>query len=547
MYSEDFSASVDVQTDYTATVDSAKKSNVAFYTIDVRGLNAGPIGEMFQHPAGTAKGSLNESARSFSSPAKSLFERLTAGSPLRPGGFQSLGITSMFQQGGGGQTGGSGGSRTGGGTSGSTPPGGTGGGAQPPGGTSGRNTTPGTTSPTTSNTTSTNRGDGTNRGDMPDFSQFAQQRMDNMLRSLASATGGVPIFNTGDFNGRLNDLTQGLNNYYVLGFQSNNPKRDGKVRRLEVKTDLKGVELRHREGYLDPRPLDVLAGSKGEKSMLNAIASPSMAVQLPVAFRAAYFYDSPGLARIPIAATIRLASVALKNKSGQLAGDMNVMGVAYGEDGSIAARFSETLHLNSDKDKEDQFRKQNYFYRNHFKLRPGKYQLKLAIADEKGKVGSAEQSIAVPPMAQNELAGSTLIVAAGVTRLPALIQDLQVKLLDENDPLIYRGYQVIPSIENLLPANKPVNLIFKVYNLSGNAEPRKLVAQAQLTNDKGESQSLPPIPLDEYLYSTGRTEGVVGINLPFSNVIPGKYRLVVSTTEGVSNRSLKFETDLQFQ
>jgi hypothetical protein len=371
--------------------------------------------------------------------------------------------------------------------------------------------------------------------------------MENMLRSLASETGGVPIFNTSDFNSRLNTLTQGLNNYYVLGFQSNNPRRDGKLRRLEVKTEMKGVDLRHRDSYVDPRPLDVLAGSKGERSLMTAIASPSIGVQLPFAFRAVYFYEAPGLARVPVVARFPLDTVALKSKSGQFVGNVNVMGVAYGEDGGVSARFSETVQLMTDKDKEAAYRKQNYYYRNYFKLRPGKYQLKLAISDEKGKVGSAEQSMVVPPLGQNELAGSTLIVAQNLYRLPSLIQDLQSKLLEENDPLVFQGFQVIPSVENVWPAKKPVNLIFKAYNLSANVEQRKLVAQVQVTNEKGESQSLPPIPLDDHLYPTGNTEGVIAISLPFNENVRGKFRVAVTTSEGVSNRSFSLQTDLELQ
>ena len=560
LYSEDFAAGADAQTDYTTTVNSAKRSNVVFYTIDVRGLSPGRIGEIFQRRQNTATGSLRESTLKVPSPIKSVFERLAPVGASGSTGIGSLGFASTFQQTGGGQSGGggqpgggSGGSQPGGGSgSGGTSPGGAAGGSPSTGGTTGRTTTPGTTTPGattpgTSNTNSTNRSDGLNRADQPDFNQFAQQRMENMLRSLASETGGEPIFNTSNFNDRLNDLTEGLNNYYALGFQSNNPKRDGRLRRLEVKTTVKGVELRHREGYVDPRPLDVLAGSKGEKSMMNAIASPAMAVQLPVAFRAAYFYESPGLALIPIVARFRLDTVALKKKSGQLVGDVNIMGVAYAEDGSLSARFSETLQLMSDKDKEAEYRKLSYYYRNHFKLRPGKYQLKLAIADEKGKVGSAEQSMVVPPLVENALTGSTLIVAQGLHRMPFLIQDLQAKLLEENDPLVFGGYQAIPSVENILPANKPVNLIYKVYNLSANVEQRKLVAHVQVANEKGESQSLPPIPLDDHLFPTGNTEGVIGISLPFSDAVPGKYRVVITTTEGVSNRSFSLETGMQFQ
>lgn len=113
--------------------------------------------------------------------------------------------------------------------------------------------------------------------------------------------------------------------------RNNNPKRDGRLRKLEVKTDVKKVTLRHRNGYFDPRPVDVLASSREERSLMSAMASPTIATQLPVSFRVGYFYDSPLLARIPLSAKIRADTLELKKKGGQLGTDLNVMGVAYGE------------------------------------------------------------------------------------------------------------------------------------------------------------------------------------------------------------------------
>jgi hypothetical protein len=375
-----------------------------------------------------------------------------------------------------------------------------------------------------------------------------QQQMDFMLRSLAAETGGVSIYNTSDFNGRLNEVTRELNNFYVLGFQSNNPKRDGKFRRLKVKTEVKKGELRHRDGYVDPRPLDVLAGSKGEKSMMRAIASPTPAVLLPVTFKAVYFYDSPGLARIPVTAKIRTESVELKKKGGGLEGDLNVMGVAYGEDGGVSARFSETVHLAVDKEKEQAFRQEALSYRNYFKLRPGKYQLKLAVADQKGKVGSSEQSLVVPPQNTGELAASSLVVIEQASRLPALIQDLQTRLLDNTDPLIFKSLQVVPSVENQVPVSQPVNLVFKIYNLSPDAEQRKLIVEPRFTGENGATQAFPAIALDpNHLFATGGTEAMIGISLPLTDIAPGKYRLALATSEGATSRSVTLQTDLQLK
>ena len=110
--------------------------------------------------------------------------------------------------------------------------------------------------------------------------------------SLAADSGGFSISNTNDIDAELDKLDQQLSNYYILGFQSNNPKHDGAFRNVKVKTELKGVTLKYRPGYQDRRPVDALASSRQEQRLLTALATPGAATQLPVAFRPMYFYDS---------------------------------------------------------------------------------------------------------------------------------------------------------------------------------------------------------------------------------------------------------------
>jgi VWFA-related protein len=366
------------------------------------------------------------------------------------------------------------------------------------------------------------------------------------LRTLASDTGGFSIDNVLDVNSELDMLDQQISNYYVVGFQSNNPKHDGTFRKVEVKTDLKGVTLKYRDGYIDRSPIDVLASSRQEKALLTALASPSSGAHAAILFRPIYFYDSPRSARVLVAARIQMEKIAFRKRAGQMGAELNIMGVAYAEDGAIAARFSETLPVSFDKEREEEFRKGSLAYRNYFKLRPGKYRLKLALSDESNSLGTVEQVLDVPLLPTGSFAGSSIVLAEQTARLPDMIQNLQSQMLDQSDPLVYSGMQIEPGVDNRLPVNSAVRVLFRLYNLPGRSDAWDLVARARLLDEKGGAAALAPISLKNAALPAGTGDAVVGLSLPFKGVPAGRYRLILDLSDSASSQTAVLQTDLEY-
>jgi VWFA-related protein len=364
------------------------------------------------------------------------------------------------------------------------------------------------------------------------------------LGGLAAASGGSVIGTHMDAGLEL--LDKQISNYYVLSFQSNNPKHDTAFRKLEVRTKLKGVALKHQAGYQDRRPVDILASTREERTLLTAFASPGVTAQLPVVFRAAYFYDPPRAARVLVAARIRMEKATFREKEGQLQTDLSIMGVAYAEDGSIAARFSQTLPVSFDEKRESDIRREGLKLRNYFKLRPGKYRLKLAVSDDSGNIGSMEQFLEVPALPDRELASSSIVIAEQASHLPDLIRNLQSQLLDESDPLLCRGFEIEPSAENKLPTGSVVPLMFRVYNLSGPSDQWDLKAKARLLAENAREYILGPISLKKAVSPLGNGEAVVILGFSFQDAPPGRYRLIIETTEPAASGIATAQTDLEF-
>ena len=55
---------------------------------------------------------------------------------------------------------------------------------------------------------------------------------------------------------------------------------------------------------------------------------------------------------------------------------------------------------------------------------------------------------------------------------------MQMRLLDSDDPMLYADMQITPSVENRMPVNSGIPVLFRIYNLFGSPDSWKLSANA---------------------------------------------------------------------
>jgi VWFA-related protein len=66
---------------------------------------------------------------------------------------------------------------------------------------------------------------------------------------LTEGTGGLMVRNIDDVTRAFGLIVRDTSTYYVIGYQPDNATMDGKVRKIEVKSDLPGVKVRARKSY----------------------------------------------------------------------------------------------------------------------------------------------------------------------------------------------------------------------------------------------------------------------------------------------------------
>jgi hypothetical protein len=375
-----FKMTSQAMSEVTAAVDACNKANVAIYPIDIRGLTTQGLG--------MPRASLS------APPANRGFLQFAAFSP---------GLAFAPQR-GGGATGGA----PAGGTSGGTSSGGggrSGPSAPAPAPSSGTNsggsrggaapTVPGSTN-APNNGANNGRGGAPNnvvggvptplgqcvgicnqRSIIPTFPETATTNQ-QVMYALADGTGGFVIKDTNDLLGGMQKIGQEQDEYYILGYTpADSPL--GSCHVLKVKVDRGGTSVRARSGYCNVKSRDVLGGSQVEKT-LETRAAAAQAGEIPATMQLPYFYTAPNVARVEVAMDIASKSLKFEKQKGKLHAAINVLGIANTAEGGVGARFSDTLNLDFENEKEvEAFKEKPVHYENQFDVASGKYNLKVVF------------------------------------------------------------------------------------------------------------------------------------------------------------------------
>jgi VWFA-related protein len=443
----------------TAAIDTCNKSNVAVYPIDVRGLIT-PVAELDSPSSNPLRNAGAGLARAF-------------GAFLQPAAFTSSAGMSFFQgrTSGGGATGGgtTGGGATGGGTTGGR----TGGTAPTTGTTTGGTTNTGGRSGPANNNNNFNINNNT-MNNMNGLGPAANARnilipkmpdsgIDNqtVMQMLADGTGGFVIKNTNDLFAGLQKIGQEMDEFYVLGYTPPESE-EGSCHALRVKVDQGGDSVRARSGYCNSRPKDLLAGNPVEKT-LESRASASQAGNVAASIQLPYFYTGPNQARVNVAMEIPADVLKFEKQKGKFQAEMNVLGIAYNADGSVAARFSDTVKREFDDKKQvDAFQAAPFHYENEFEVASGQYNFKVVFSAGGASFGKIETPLTIDPWA-SQFGLSGIALSKQIRQQAAMAGSLDASLIEDRVPLVTQGVQVIPFGSNKFSKAGPVMFYTEVY------------------------------------------------------------------------------------
>ena len=573
----------DVRYSIEAAVAACNKANVAVYPIDVRGLFSDTPG------FGTGTGMGGRGGRGGRNPGaelrgpsrvhSALLAMAAAFQPaIQPAAFSNSFVApEQAGRGGGGTTGGgaTGGSTGGGSTGGGAPAGGGGGGAgrvgsggAPSGGTTGggnvgrtgsapgggmpgggnRGGAPngggGGGNPINNNVRNPNNPYGARMGAptiVPPFPPFAGADQ-QAIYMLADGTGGFVIVNNNDLLAGLEKIGNEQDQFYIIGYT---PAESAEGSCHTLKVSAKSFKIRSRSGYCNVRSTDALAGKPSEKQLETRLESAQPGTLVSPVPQVTFFYNGPDTARVDLSMEIPTDKIKFEKVKGKLKSEVNVLGLAYKPDGTVGARFSDTVKLEVEDKKElEKFAEKPLHYENQFDAASGEYRFKIAYSANGGaEFGKMELPLKIEPFTGKDFQVSSILLSSNLHRLGAEDLGVQADLVDGRTPFIVQAgpitYQLNPSADTIYKKSDNVACYVEVYEPETDTDKLKIGVQ-MVIRDKDGAQKLDSgmVEVTNYLRK-GNPTAPVALKVPVDQLQPGSYRMELTAADTFGKKATR--------
>jgi VWFA-related protein len=274
------------------------------------------------------------------------------------------------------------------------------------------------------------------------------------LVTLASDTGGRAFLDSNDFSKIFKGVQQDTSTYYLLGYHSTNTARDGRYRRIVVKSNVPGVKIDYRRGYYAPADYQHSTKEDKERQLEEELASDLPATDFPLYLGVAYFRLEANKFFVPISLVVPGSQIPFVRSSDRDKATLDVIGVVLDNEHHPLNRIRDTVKLAVSTSAEVQ--KKNVQYDTGMSLLSGKYHLKFVVRENQtGRMGSFETDIEVPELKALPLKMSSVVLASQIET---------VKKTANLNPLVHDGSEIIPNVTHVFSATQHLLLYYEVYD-----------------------------------------------------------------------------------
>ena len=328
---------------------------------------------------------------------------------------------------------------------------------------------------------------------------FASQET---LVTLANDTGGKAFLDSNDFSKAYAKVQSDSESYYVLGYRSSNPARDGRFRHIQVKLNRSGDKLEYRAGYYGPRDFQHSNKEDREQQLQSELQSDLPDTDLPVYLTAGYFRTAENKYYVPVSLVVPASAITVQRDRDKAS--LDVIGVVRDKSTRFpVGNLRDTIKLTQEQTASVATTfatpapaaiapaaaiasaaaiapaagssgaalpptatsaartRHNVQYNTGFLLPPGSYHLKFVVREnQNGLLGSFESDLVVPDLHKEKLQLSSLILSS---------QRAAATRKSQPSPLIRDGQEIIPNLAHVFTTAQTATFFYEVYDPSRQA------------------------------------------------------------------------------
>jgi VWFA-related protein len=355
------------------------------------------------------------------------------------------------------------------------------------------------------------------------------------LVTLAADTGGRAFLDSNDFSQVFRGVQQDTSLYYLLGYHSTNPARDGRYRPIAVRVNRPGLKLDFRRGYYAPADFQHSTHEDRERQLEEELASELPSTDLPVYLAAAYFRMSENKFYVPISIIVPGSEIPFTRNKAEDKATLDVLGTVSDPQKRPLGEIRDTVKLSLNT--SQLVERKNVQYDSRFVLPPGNYHVKFVVRENQtGRLGSFETDLKIPDLKTAPLKMSAIVLASQIQ--PGGKHDNQ-------NPLAHDGQEIIPSVTHVFSAGQHLYLYYEVYDPAPTVTsvPDKAAggkAVHLLTNVvffRGKTKAYEtPVVENDQLNAPERHAVIFQLDVPLTQLTPGFYTCQVNVIDDASGQ-----------
>jgi VWFA-related protein len=370
------------------------------------------------------------------------------------------------------------------------------------------------------------------------------------LSTLADDTGGKAFFDSNDFSGVFAQVQKDTSAYYVLGFTSTNPAKDGRFRHLKVtlnRSDVKEMKLEYRSGYYAGRDFQHLNRTDREQQLEDELDAQLSQTDVAVYAGAHYFRQDDSHYYLGVSLVIPGSQIPFTQAKDKDNATIDIIGEVLANGKLPVGHQRDTVKLALDS--AQQVRHKNVQYNTGFVLAPGEYHMKFIVRENQtGRMGSFETDITIPDLRKAPLRMSSVVLAN--QRVPATGASTKKGL----HPLVQNQQELVPNITHVFTQDQHLYLQYEVYDAarqrkggtvaasSGNNALDALLGDAGTSGNGGANAAPQPKPAKDAVHVLTNIEFLQGN----AKVYESK-QVVANEVTAPDRKAVIFQIDLPLQ